>query len=187
MKNTTKEILEKLGTDNKGFESASEFGLLEEGAKVTKGKNLFDRLDIDEELVKLHDRNNELIEERLGKSTDSDNKEEDEPSEIAYEDFAKVELVVGKVLECKDHPDADKLLVFTVDIGEDEPRTIISGIKKWYGVDDLVGKNVIVVKNLASRKMRGIESQGMLLAADYKDDLTMLTTLKDMKPGSKVS
>ena len=187
MKNTTKEILKKLGTDNKGFESASEFGLLEEGAKVTKGKNLFDRLDIDEELVKLHDRNNELIEERLGKSTDSDDKEEDELSEIAYEDFAKVELVVGKVLECKDHPDADKLLVFTVDIGEDEPRTIISGIKKWYGVDDLVGKNVIVVKNLASRKMRGIESQGMLLAADYKDDLTMLTTLKDMKPGSKVS
>ena len=187
MKNTTKEILEKLGTDNKGFESASEFGLLEEGAKVTKGKNLFDRLDIDEELVKLHDRNNELIEERLGKSTDSDDKEDDEPSEIAYEDFAKVELVVGKVLECKDHPDADKLLVFTVDIGEETPRTIISGIKKWYGVDDLVGKNVIVVKNLAPRKMRGIESQGMLLAADYKDDLTMLTTLKDMKPGSKVS
>ena len=189
MKNTTKEILEKLGTDNKGFESASEFGLLEEGAKVTKGKNLFDRLDIDEELVKLHDRNNELIEERLGKSTDSDNKEEDEEAmaEIAYEDFAKVELVVGKVLECKDHPDADKLLVFTVDIGEETPRTIISGIKKWYGVDDLVGKNVIVVKNLAPRKMRGIESQGMLLAADYKDDLTMLTTLKDMKPGSVVS
>ena len=186
MKNTTKEIMDKLGTDNKGFESAGEFGLLEEGSKVTKGKNLFDRLDIDEELVKLHDRNNELIEERLGKSTDSD-KEEEELSEIAYEDFAKVELVVGKVLECKDHPDADKLLVFTVDIGEDKPRTIISGIKKWYGVDDLVGKNVIVVKNLAPRKMRGIESQGMLLAADFEDDLTMLTTLKDMKPGSKVS
>ena len=186
MKNTTKEILDKLGTDNKGFESAGEFGILEEGSKVTKGKNLFDRLDIDEELVKLHDRNNELIEERLGKSTDSD-KEEEELSEIAYEDFAKVELVVGKILECKDHPDADKLLVFTVDIGEDKPRTIISGIKKWYGVDDLVGKNVIVVKNLAPRKMRGIESQGMLLAADFEDDLTMLTTLKDMKPGSKVS
>ena len=186
MKNTTKEILDKLGTDNKGFESAGEFGLLEEGSNVTKGKNLFDRLDIDEELVKLHDRNNELIEERLGKSTDSD-KEEEELSEIAYEDFAKVELVVGKILECKDHPDADKLLVFTVDIGEDKPRTIISGIKKWYGVDVLVGKNVIVVKNLAPRKMRGIESQGMLLAADFEDDLTMLTTLKDMKPGSKVS
>ena len=186
MKNTTKEILEKLGTENKGFESAKEFGMLEEGAKVTKGKNLFDRLDIEEELVKLHDRNNELIEKRLGKSKDSD-KEEESKEEITYDDFAKVELVVGKILSCEDHPDADKLLVFKVDIGEENPRTIISGIKKWYGVDDLVGKNVIVVKNLAPRKMRGIESQGMLLAADYKDDLTMLTTLKDMKPGSVVS
>ena len=186
MKNTTKEILEKLGTENKGFESAKEFGLLEEGAKVTKGKNLFDRLDIEEELVKLHDRNNELIEKRLGKSTDSD-KDEESKAEITYDDFAKVELVVGKILSCEDHPDADKLLVFKVDIGEENPRTIISGIKKWYGVEDLVGKNVIVVKNLAPRKMRGIESQGMLLAADYKDDLTMLTTLKDMKPGSVVS
>lgn len=187
MKNTTKEILEKLGTDNKGFESASEFGLLEEGAKVTKGKNLFDRLDIDEELVKLHDRNNELIEERLGKSTDSDDKEEEDLAEIAYEDFAKVELVVGKVLECKDHPDADKLLVFTVDIGEENPRTIISGIKKWYKPEELEGKNVIVVKNLAPRKMRGIESQGMILSGEFDEDLSVLTTLKDMKPGSKVS
>ncbi|WP_044566730.1 methionine--tRNA ligase [Anaerococcus provencensis] len=187
MKNTTKEILEKLGTDNKGFESASEFGLLEEGAKVTKGKNLFDRLDIDEELVKLHNRNNELIEERLGKSTDSDDKEEEDLAEIAYEDFAKVELVVGKVLECKDHPDADKLLVFTVDIGEENPRTIISGIKKWYKPEELEGKNVIVVKNLAPRKMRGIESQGMILSGEFDEDLSVLTTLKDMKPGSKVS
>ena len=186
MKNTTKEILGKLGTENKGFESAKEFGLLEEGAKVTKGKNLFDRLDIEEELVKLHDRNNELIEKRLGKNKDSD-KDEESKEEITYDDFAKIELVVGKILSCEDHPDADKLLVFKVDIGEENPRTIISGIKKWYGVDDLVGKNVIVVKNLAPRKMRGIESQGMLLAADYKDDLTMLTTLKDMKPGSVVS
>ena len=186
MKNTTKEILEKLGTDNKGFESAKEFGLLEEGVKVTKGKNLFDRLDIEEELVKLHDRNNELIEKRLGKNKDSD-KDEEFKGEITYDDFAKIELVVGKILSCEDHPDADKLLVFKVDIGEEKPRTIISGIKKWYGVDDLVGKNVIVVKNLAPRKMRGIESEGMLLATDYKDDLTMLTTLKDMKPGSVVS
>lgn len=54
-------------------------------------------------------------------------------------------------------------------------------------MDDLVGKNVIVVKNLAPRKMRGIESEGMMLAADYKDELSMLTTLKDMKAGSKVS
>ena len=189
MKNTTKEILAKLGIENKGFASAKEFGLLEEGAKVTKGANLFDRLDIEEELVKLHERNNELISERLGKTKDPDEAKEEEEklAEISYEDFAKLDLVVGKVLSCKDHPDADKLYVFKVDIGEDEPRTIISGIKKWYGVDDLVGKNVIVVRNLAPRKMRGIESEGMMLAADFDNELSMLTTLKDMKPGSKVS
>ena len=184
MKNTTKIILEKIGTDNKGFESAADFGLLEEGARVSKGKNLFDRLDIDKELVKLHEANGALIEERLNKTKKEKKKEEDY---IAFEDFTKVDLVVGKITEAKVHPDADKLLVFTVDIGEDSPRTIVSGIKKWYAPEELVGKNVIVVRNLAPRKMRGIESEGMLLAADFDDDLSLLSTLSDMKPGSKVS
>ena len=185
MKNTTATILEKIGTDNKGFESAGEFGLLEEGARVSKGANLFDRLDIDKELVKLHEANGALIEKRLNK-----NKKEDEESKeeyIDFEDFTKVDLVVGKILEAKEHPNADKLLVFKVDIGEDEPRTIVSGIKKWYAPEDLLGKNVIVVRNLAPRKMRGIESQGMLLAADFDDDLSLLSTLEDLKPGAKVS
>lgn len=186
MKNTSKEILKKLGTDNKGFASAGEFGLLEEGAKVTKGANLFDRLDVDVELKKLHDRNNELIAQRI-KNNDDKKEEEETKEEISFEDFTKVEMVVGKILEAKEHPDADKLLVFTVDVGEESPRTIISGIKKWYEPSDLVDKNVIVVKNLAPRKMRGIESQGMILASDFDDDLSLLTTLKDMKPGSKVS
>ena len=182
MKDTTKTILEKLGTDNKGFKSASEFGLLEEGAKVKKGKNLFDRLDVEEELKKLHDKNNALIQERLVDAKE----EEDSKPEIDFEDFTKLDLVVGKITEAKDHPNADRLLVFTVDIGSEE-RTIVSGIKKWYKAEDLVGKNVIVVKNLAPRNMRGIESQGMLLAADYDDDLSLLSTLSDMKPGSVVS
>ena len=186
MKNTSKEILKKLGTDNKGFASAVEFGLLEEGAKVTKGANLFDRLDVDVELKKLHDRNNELIAQRI-KNNDDKKEDEESKEEIAFEDFTKVEMVVGKILEAKEHPDADKLLVFTVDIGEENPRTIISGIKKWYEPSDLLDKNVIVVKNLAPRKMRGIESQGMILASDFDDDLSLLTTLKDIKPGSKVS
>jgi len=186
MKNTSKEILKKLGTENKGFASAGEFGLLEEGARVTKGANLFDRLDLEVELKKLHDRNNELIAQRL-KNSDDKKEEEESKVEITFDDFTKVEMVVGKILEAKEHPDADKLLVFRVDIGEESPRTIISGIKKWYEPSDLVGKNVIVVKNLAPRKMRGIESQGMILASDFDDELSLLTTLKDMKPGSKVS
>lgn len=189
MKNTTATILEKIGTDNKGFESAGEFGLLEEGARVSKGANLFDRLDIEKELVKLHEANGALIDKRLNKNKKEDEEKSKESKEeyIDFEDFTKVDLVVGKILEAKDHPNADKLLVFKVDIGEDEPRTIISGIKKWYAPEDLVGKNVIVVRNLAPRKMRGIESEGMLLAADFGDDLSLLSTLEDLKPGAKVS
>ena len=185
MKDTTKIILEKLGTDNKGFESAKEFGLLEEGDKVSKGKNLFDRLDVEEELVILHEKNNALIKERLADKKEEE-PEEETKAEISYEDFTKLDLVVGKIIEANDHPNADKLLVFKVDIGS-ETRTIVSGIKKWYNPEDLVGKNVIVVKNLAPRKMRGIESQGMLLAADFGEDLTMVSTLADIKPGSVVS
>lgn len=189
MKNTTATILEKIGTNNKGFESGGEFGLLEEGARVSKGANLFDRLDIDKELVKLHEANGALIEKRLNKNKKKDEEKSKESKEeyIDFEDFTKVDLVVGKILEAKEHPNADKLLVFKVDIGEDEPRTIISGIKKWYAPEDLVGKNVIVVRNLAPRKMRGIESEGMLLAADFEDDLSLLSTLEDLKPGAKVS
>lgn len=188
MKNTSKKILEKLGTDNKGFESAKTFGLLEENAKVSKGKNLFERLDIEEELVKLHDRNNALVQERLGVNKDQDKEEEKKEEakpQITIDDFDKLDLVVGKVLEAKDHPDADKLLVFTVDIGEAKPRTIVSGIKKWYKPEDLVGKNVVVVKNLKPIKMRGIESQGMMLASG-EDDVVMLTTLKEVKPGEVI-
>lgn len=188
MKNTSKKILEKLGTDNKGFESAKTFGLLEENAKVSKGKNLFERLDIEEELVKLHDRNNALVQERLGVNKDQDKEEEKKEEakpQITIDDFDKLDLVVGKVLEAKDHPDADKLLVFSVDIGEAKPRTIVSGIKKWYKPEDLVGKNVVVVKNLKPIKMRGIESQGMMLASG-EDDVVMLTTLKEVKPGEVI-
>lgn len=185
MKDTSKKILEKLGTDNKGFESAKTFGLLEEGAKVIKGKNLFERLDIEEELVKLHDKNNSLIQERLGVNKKEEKEEKPSKKEITIDEFDKIDLVVGKVLEAKDHPDADKLLVFKVDIGEDEPRTIVSGIKKWYKPEDLIGKNVVVVKNLKPIKMRGVESQGMMLAAG-EDDVIMLTTLKDCKPGEAI-
>lgn len=191
MKNTAAEILEKLGTDNKGFESAKEFGLLEEGAKVNKGKNLFERLDVEEELVKLHDKNNALVEERLGtnKKEEKEDKKEENPAkaEIKFEDFEKIDLVVGEIVEAKDHPNADKLLVFSVDVGEKEPRTICSGIKEWYKAEDMLGKKVVVVKNLKPIKMRGVLSEGMLLAADSEDGKPVFLTLADdAKPGAVI-
>ncbi len=87
------------------------------------------------------------------------------PAQIAYEDFAKVALRVGKVVAAEKHPSADKLLVLRVDIGEAQPRQIVAGIATRYAPDELVGKSVVVVANLAPAMLRGVESQGMLLAA----------------------
>ena len=185
MRNTTDEILKQLGVENQGFESAKEFGLIKEGTKVNKGKNLFNRLDTEKELEKLHDLNNKLVEERLGvKKEEKEEEKVKAKKQIKIDDFDKLDLVVGKILEVNDHPDADRLLVFKVDIGS-ETRTIVSSIKEFYKKEDLVGKNIVVIKNLKPVKMRGILSEGMLLAAG--DDAVLLTTIKDCKPGTVIS
>lgn len=184
MRNTTEEILKQLGVENQGFESAYKFGLIKEGTKVSKGENLFNRLDTEKELEKLHALNNKLVEERLGVKKEEKEEESQSKSQIKIDDFDKLDLVVGKILEVNDHPDADRLLVFKVDIGS-ETRTIVSSIKEFYKKEELVGKNIAVIKNLKPVKMRGILSEGMLLAAG--DDAVLLTTIKDCKPGTVIS
>ena len=110
---------------------------------------------------------------------------------IQYDDFAKLDLRVAEVLEASEHPNADKLIVMTIDLGG-EQRQIIAGLKAWYTPEELLGKSVVVVANLAPRKMRGLESNGMLLAASVgemptPDDVIVLTTDKPTPPGSGVS
>ena len=97
---------------------------------------------------------------------------------ITYEDFAKLELRVGTVINCEEKEGSDKLLRLTVDFGEEGTRTIFSGIKKWYSPEDLKDKQFVFVFNLAPRKMMDEESQGMLLAADGEKPLPL-------KPESK--
>ena len=116
-----------------------------------------------------------------------------EPSEtaqetISFNDFTKVKMRTGRVLEAADHPNADKLLVLQVDLG-DEKRQIVAGLKGYYQPEDLVGKTLIIVTNLAPRMMRGQESQGMLLAASTSDhsQVIVLTTDSDLPPGCSVS
>lgn len=105
---------------------------------------------------------------------------------ITIDDFDKLELCVGKILEAKKHPKADKLLVFKVDVGTDV-RQIVSGISKWYDPSDLVGKKVVVVKNLQPVKLRGEESCGMLLcAADAADEELELLNVSKLNPGDEV-
>ena len=110
------------------------------------------------------------------------------PSLIAFDDFAKVQLRVGKVIEAIDHPKADKLLLLKVDLGT-EQRQLVAGIRGYHKPEDLVGKNVVVVANLQPRMMRGYESQGMLLAAstDSRDKVIVVTVDGDIPPGAKVS
>lgn len=88
--------------------------------------------------------------------------------EITIDDFSKIELKVGKVIKCEKHPNADKLLVSQIDVGEETPRQIVSGIADVYKPEEFVGKKVIVVTNLKPAKLRGVESQGMVLAGGDK-------------------
>ncbi len=105
---------------------------------------------------------------------------------INFEDFAKVELKVGTVLEADEVENSEKLLKLKVDLGEDPPRQILAGVKQWYKSEDFVGKQVVVVVNLEPKVMMGLESQGMMLAADSEDGPVFLTVPKQVPAGTKI-
>jgi tRNA-binding protein len=110
------------------------------------------------------------------------------PEIIQYDDFLKLDLRVATITAAEAHPNADKLLVLQVNLG-DEQRQLVAGIRAHYDPAQLVGKQIIVVANLAPRMMRGLESKGMLLAASTPDkaQVVLLTTEKPVPPGSTVS
>jgi len=109
-----------------------------------------------------------------------------EPPEIGIEDFAKIVLKTGRVKAAEPHPNADKLLVLTLDVGG-QTRTICAGIRQWVKPEDLVDKDVIIVANLKPRKMRGIDSQGMVLAVTDGNDVIPLSAMKRVSSGLRVS
>ena len=112
----------------------------------------------------------------------------DAPTVITYDDFAKLDLRVATIVQAEPHPNADKLIVLQVDLGT-EKRQIIAGIRQYYDPAALVGKQIIVVANLAPRMMRGLESNGMLLAASSADrsQVITLTVAQPIHSGAKVS
>ena len=186
MERTSNEIRSQLGIEGEAkWEYAKEWKAEDlVGLKVSKAKIIFPRLEIDKELEKLNKANDQLTQSRKGVKKVT---EENIKPEISIDEFDKMDLKVGKILKCEDHPNADKLLVFEVKIGA-ETRTIVSGIKKWYGKEDLIGKKVIVITNLKAIKLRGVESRGMILAAEDQDNnLSLLTTLEDIEEGSSIS
>ena len=105
---------------------------------------------------------------------------------ITLDDFKKMDLRMGRIVEVQDHPDADRLYVLKVDLGE-EQRTLVAGIKGKYSSQDLLGKLIVVVANLEPALIRGVTSEGMLLAARDGEDIVILTSEKEVAPGSKIS
>lgn len=182
MPNTPKKIWEQLNICDKnvtGWEMAKEWGLYPTNTKVQKGEIIFPRIDIKKEL--------EEIEKKAAKKEVKETvKEEAKKPEISIEDFAKVELKVAKVLEASNIEGANKLLKLKLKVGNEE-KQVVSGIAKHYEPSDLIGKNVIFVANLKPAKLRGIDSEGMILAASDKKDLSLITIDKDIADGTIVS
>ena len=175
---TSEKILNQLNTQKRDIESVQTFGQLENGIHVIeKPEILFQRLDEKEVMVKVN-----AIQEKIAQKREAEAKKK---SMIEPSDFEKVDLRVGKVVSCEKHPDSDKLLILKVDLGEGTPRQIVSGIAKSYTAGQMIGKSVVVVANLKPAIIRGIESNGMLLAG--KDDKELaVVEVNDLSAGTRV-
>ncbi|MCT4632297.1 MAG: methionine--tRNA ligase [Firmicutes bacterium] len=182
MHHTSRGIWEQIGIEESeltAWESTLEFGAYKSGTKVKKGKALFPRLDVKKELE-------ELEKIREASAPKEEKKEEVKPAkpEITIDDFGKMDLKVAKIKSVEKHPKADRLLVLKLEVGNEE-RQVVSGIAEHYSADDLVGENVILVANLKPVKLRGVESQGMILAATSGKKLKLVSV--DIESGSTVS
>ena len=182
MPDTSKEILSQLNTDVTDYDSLLTFGGLKAGELVGEPKVLFSRIDSEKliaELVAKQEEQQKAEKERI--------EEIQGIAKIGIEDFAKVELKSAEIKACEPVKKAKKLLKLTLDDGSGVDRTVASGIAKWYTPDELVGKKVIVVSNLKPATLCGVESQGMILAADAGEDDVKVVFLDSSIPnGSKI-
>ncbi len=182
MPETTDKIFQALGLNlsynqkcNIDWQMASLTGKYPTGLPLQKSQAIFPRIDPEESMVKFKELSRKL-DEQLGMSE----AEADHPQkpEVSFDDFCKMDLRVGRILECEKVEGADKLLKFKLDLGQ-EKRTIVSGIAKYYQPADLVNKNVVLIANLPTRKIFGIESSGMLLSAENADGGLKLLLVDD--------
>ena len=175
---TSKKILDDLNTQQRGFETISEFGKLETDIHVAeKPEILFARID-EKAIQSKIDMINEI-------NAKARKKEIEKKPTVTVEDFQKIDLRVGKVLSCERHPDADKLFVLKVDLGDGEVRQIVSGLAQSYTPGQVIGKSIVMIANLQPTVIRGVESQGMLLAG--KEEKTIgLVEVNGLTPGTKV-
>ncbi|MGN0361596.1 MAG: methionine--tRNA ligase [Bilifractor sp.] len=210
MPETTERILRQLNTTKRDYADLDKFGLYESGTKVTeKPEILFARQDLKEVMEKVEEirekqkaasgesakqgTENNATDAAAGTSDGAADSAGQKPEihieqkpEITYDDFARMQFAVGEVLECKEVPKSKKLLVSQVKFG-DQTRQIVSGIKKWYKPEDMVGRKVMCLINLKPAKLAGLESQGMILAAeDSEGNIALMSPEKDMPSGSGI-
>lgn len=182
MPDTSKNILRQLNAEKREFEELNKFGKYADGTKVTDTPEiLFARLDMKETLAKV-----EEIQKKQTKEAEVKYPEVTPKEEISIDDFDKVQIRVGEILQCEPVKKSKKLLVSQIRIGE-EVRQIVSGIAQYYKPDEMVGKKVAVITNLKPVKLCGVESQGMILAAgDEQGNLSVLTVDRDIIAGSEI-
>ena len=170
---------EKTDLDSELWDNSTDYSLDLQWNGISP-EPLFTRLDLDEIL------NHEIS---LANDINDDPMENDDKGAdyIEFEDFLKVEMKTGKVVSVEEHPNADKLYVVKIQDGPDSTRTVCAGLKDYYDPTELEGLNVVFVANLEPRKLRGVLSEGMLLAADDGDgNVSILTTKGDIGSGSRV-
>lgn len=188
MPTTMPKVWEQIGAsaDDVSYENAAKFGVLPADVTVHRGEVLFPRIDVDKEISEL----NALIEAQMKKTQAEQDKDganlEPLSETIKIDDFFKSDLRVAEVKSCVKIPKAKKLLKLMLDDGFGE-RQVVSGIAKWYAPEDLIGKKVIVVANLAPAKLCGVESNGMIVAASVGEDAKVIFVDKDIPNGSKLS
>lgn len=182
-----------LGVDQEmlRWEDVDQWNIIPEGTRVEKGQPLFPRVDlsqwtIEEENQNMNQDMNQDVNQEQNKTTE-EVKPQFEPikEEITIDDFAKIDLRVAKILQAEKVEKTDKLMKLEIEVSG-EKRTIVSGIAQHYTADDLVGKSVVIVANLKPAKLRGIVSQGMILAASQDGVLEVLTVQKDLPGGARV-
>jgi methionyl-tRNA synthetase len=198
MTETPIKIWDQLGIpeNQTAWESSGEWGIYSQTKPVTSGQIIFPRIDMDAEMKKLEaitPTTEKAEDDKKQHDTRKNKKDEKANSEntegiaiIGIEDFAKIELRVAKVLECEKVEKSDKLLKLKLKCGEEE-KQVVSGIAEYYSPDSLIGKKLIFLANLKPAKLRGVESQGMILAATHGQSLVLLTVDQDIPDGARVS
>ena len=183
---TAEKVLNQLNATRRGYDKLHTFGLYPDGDKVTeKPEILFARLDLDEVLKKVEELHPQKEEEKANEEVAAGIDIEAKP-EISYDDFMKMQFQVGEIIACEEVPKSKKLLCSQVRIGS-QVKQIVSGIKKHYSAEEMVGKKVMVLVNLKPAKLAGVLSEGMLLCAeDENGELSLMVPEKEMLNGAEI-